>query len=224
MSLLLIGIAFIIAVIDWVAVSFQWKKIEYIAKPGVILALIAWLIINDGFEGQLLFFIIGLIFSLTGDIALMLPKGSFIAGLILFLVAHIFYIIGFNVTIPQFSFAGFVILVLISINAIEISRRIIMGCAAQGRDNLQIPVVIYTIVISLMVYSALLTLIRPNSEWIPLASLLVSFGAILFFISDALLSLNKFVTPVKNGNLFVIVTYHIAQITIILGAGINFFT
>jgi hypothetical protein len=75
-----------------------------------------------------------------------------------------------------------------------------------------------------MVYSALLTLIRPNSEWIPLASLLVSFGAILFYISDALLSWNKFVTPIKNGNLFAIVTYHIAQITIILGAGINFFT
>ena len=224
MSLILIGAALILAVIDWIAVAFRSKKIEYIAKPGVILALIAWLIINDGYQGQLLFFIIGLVFSLAGDIALMLPKGSFLAGLVFFLVAHIFYIFGFNVAAPQFSIAGLLILLLISINAFEITRRIIRGCVAQGRNYLRIPVALYTIVISLMVYSALLTLIKPNSEWIPLASLLVSLGAILFFVSDSLLSWNRFVSPIKNGNLFVIITYHIAQITIILGAGINFLT
>lgn len=224
MSFLLIGIALIVAVIDWAAVSFQWKRIEYIAKPGVILSLIAWLIINNGFEDQLLFFTIGLVFSMAGDISLMLPKGSFLAGLILFLFSHVFYILGFNVTIPQFSYAGFVIAILIFINAFEISRRIIRGCSAYGHEKLKIPIVVYTIIISLMVYSALLTLIRPNSEWIPIASLLVSLGAILFFVSDTLLTWNRFVSPIRNGNLFTIVTYHIAQITIILGAGINFLT
>jgi hypothetical protein len=39
-----------------------------------------------------------------------------------------------------------------------------------------------------------------------------------------LLSWNRFVTPFKNADLSVIITYHIAQITIILGAGINFLT
>lgn len=224
MSFALIGIALIIAVVDWITVVFRWKKIEYIAKPGVILALIAWLIVNDGYQGQLLFFIFGLVFSMAGDITLMLPKGSFIAGLIFFLVAHFFYILGFNVTIPQFSIATIFILLLISINAYEISRRIIKACVDQGHEKLRIPIIIYVIVISMMVISALLTLIRPNSEWIPLASLLVSLGAILFFASDSLLTWNRFVAPIRYGNILVIVTYHIAQITIILGAGINFLT
>ena len=224
MSFILIGLAFILAVIDWLAVAFRWKKIEYFAKPGVIVALIAWLTVNGGYQGQLLFFIIGLGFSLAGDISLMLPKGSFLAGLVFFLIAHVFYILGFNFTIPQFSFAGLVILILIGINTVEISRRIIKGCVAQGKDFLRIPVLIYTFVISIMVFSAILTLVRPNIEWVPLASLLVSLGAILFFISDTLLSWNRFVTPFKNADLSVIITYHIAQITIILGAGINFLT
>lgn len=224
MSLFLIGIAFSLAILDWIAVAFRWKKLEYFAKPGVIVALIAWLIVNDGYQGQLLLFLIGLVFSMAGDIALMLPKGSFITGLILFLVAHIFYILGFNITLPQISIAGLFILLLISINAIEIARRIIRACVDQGRVRLRIPIIIYTIAISLMLYSALLTLIRPNSEWIPLASLLVSLGAILFFVSDSLLAWNRFVAPLRKGDLFVIITYHIAQILIILGAGINFIT
>lgn len=222
MSFVLIGIALILAVVDWIAIALRWKKIEYFAKPGVIVALVAWLISNGGFEGRLIFFIFGLTFSMAGDIALMLPKGSFIAGLIFFLIAHIFYILGFNVTIPEFSIAAFFVLLLISMNAYEISRRIIKACVEQGRKNLRVPIIFYTVVISLMVFSALLTLIRPNSEWIPLASLLVSLGAISFFVSDSLLTWNRFVTPIKFGDLFVIITYHVAQITIILGAGINF--
>jgi len=87
MNIFISGIALVSAVIDWVAVANKWKKLEYFAKPGVILALISWLIVNGGYRGQLLFFLIGLIFSLAGDIFLMLPNEHFLAGLISFLLA-----------------------------------------------------------------------------------------------------------------------------------------
>jgi uncharacterized membrane protein YhhN len=73
-----------------------------------------------------------------------------------------------------------------------------------------------------MLVSALLTLVIPKSDWSRFPSLLVSIGAILFFISDLLLAWNKFVKQISYGSLFVIITYHLAQITITLGAGLNF--
>jgi uncharacterized membrane protein YhhN len=80
MNFFICGIALILAVIDWFAVAHKWKKLEYFAKPGVILVLISWLIVNGGYQGQLQFFLIGLIFSLAGDIFLMLPNEYFLAG------------------------------------------------------------------------------------------------------------------------------------------------
>lgn len=222
MSFFINGIALILAVIDWVAVANKWKKLEYFAKPGVILALISWLIINGGYQGQLQFFLIGLIFSLAGDIFLMLPNEYFIAGLISFLLAHIAYIRGFSIAIPNFSVAGLILVIFMGLIAFVIFHQISNGLKAQGQIRLRTPILIYSFVIYIMVVSALLTTIAPNSEWNAFPSLLVSFGAIFFFISDTLLAWNKFVNPIKYGSLFVIITYHFAQITITIGAGLNF--
>ena len=222
MSFVLIGIALVIATINWIAVAKKWVMIIYITKPAVILALISWLILNGGLQGQSFYFIIGLVFSLAGDIFLMLPNEKFIAGLISFLLAHIAYILGFSSGIPDFSIAGLILLILVGLNAFVIFRRISDGLKSLGQDTLQIPVLFYTIIIGIMLVSALLTMVSPNSEWNPFPSLLVSFGAVLFFVSDTLLAWNKFVVPIKFGNLMVIITYHFAQITITLGAGINF--
>lgn len=216
------GIALILAVIDWVAVANKWKKLEYFAKPGVILALISWLIVNGGYRGQLQFFLIGLIFSLAGDIFLMLPNEYFLAGLISFLLAHIAYIRGFTIAFPNFSVAGLILIIFVGLIAFVIFHKISNGLKAQGQMKLRIPILIYSFVIALMLVSALLTMIAPNSEWNSFPSLLVSFGAIFFFISDTLLAWNKFVNPIKYGSLFVIITYHFAQITITIGAGLNF--
>ncbi|MFC1922363.1 lysoplasmalogenase [Chloroflexota bacterium] len=222
MSFVLIGFTLIIAAINWLAVAKKWVKIKYITKPAVPLALIFWLILNGGFQGQLIFFVIGLIFSLVGDIFLMLPNEKFVAALVSFLFAHIAFILGFSSGIPNFSAPGLILLILVGLNAFEIYRRISNGLRSRGQDSFITPVLIYAIVISLMVVSALLTMVGPNSEWNPFPSMMVSFGALFFVFSDTLLAWNKFVNPIKYGDIFVIVTYHLSLITITLGAGINF--
>jgi uncharacterized membrane protein YhhN len=224
MSFVLIGISLVLAVLNWIAVARKWLNIVYISKPTVILALISWLILNGGFQDWTIFFIIGLVLSLAGDIFLMLPNEQFIAGLISFLLAHIAYILGFSSVKYVFSIPGLILLILVGLVAFEVFRRLLSGIKTRGQRNLQIPVLIYTFVIGLMLVSALLTLVSPNNEWQPFPSLLVSFGAILFFISDTLLAWHKFVTPIKFRDLLVIITYHLAQITITLGAGLNFLT
>jgi len=222
MSFGLIGIALVLAAINWLAVAKKWVKIKYITKPAVPMALICWLILNGGYQGQLIYFVIGLVFSLAGDIFLMLPNEKFIPGLVSFLFALIAFILGFSSGTPKFSTAGLILLILVGLNAFELFRRISNSLRSHGQESFITPVLIYTIVISLMLVSALLTMVGPNSEWNPFPSLMVSFGALLFVLSDTLLAWNKFVNPIKYGNIFVIVTYHLALITITVGAGINF--
>ena len=220
MSYTLLLIALIVAILDWIAVAKKLKNLEYFAKPGVMIVLLVWLWSVSGFSGYIVWFALGLAFSLAGDVFLMLPREQFIAGLIAFLLAHIAYIIGFNDTLPPFTLISLVMAIVIGITAARVYRGIASGLVVSNNSNLQIPVLAYTIVISLMLLSALLTLTRP--EWSLVSALLASAGAVLFFLSDAFLAWNKFVTPVGNGNLIVIITYHLGQILITVGAATHF--
>lgn len=216
MSYLLIGVALIVAIVDWVAVATQRKTLEYFAKPGVMLVLLIWLGQTSGFSGSLVWFGLGLLFSMAGDIFLMLPRERFIGGLVAFLLAHVAYVVGFNQTPTAYNLAGFVLAVLVALVFLRVYRRIAAGLDASGQIALKTPVLIYSLVISVMLLSALLTLAADT--WQAGAAILVSAGALLFFLSDTLLAWNKFVTPIKQGRLAVIITYHLGQILITVGA------
>lgn len=220
MSYQFLWIAIFIASLDWLSVAKDWRKIEYIVKPAVILALIAWLGINDGVGGEMIWFVIGLLFSLIGDICLLFQNKLFIVGLVSFLLTHIAYIIGLNPTLPPVNIASVILAVLVGITAAQIHNRIKSGLTIQGEENLKTPILIYTTVISLMLLSALLTLVRPS--WDPFLAILVSTGAMLFSISDWLIGWNRFVNPIPSGRLITIVTYHIGQFGIIVGATLHY--
>jgi len=217
-TFLWIGLA--IALLEWVAVAKNWKTIEYAAKPGVTLALLVWLGSVGGIHGRLVWFAIGLAFSLAGDIFLVLPKEQFIAGLVAFVLAQIAYIIGLNDTAPPINLASIAIAALVGVTAWRIYGAIAAGLAASGLPSLKMPVLGYVAAISLMLISALLTLVR--SEWYAGAAWLVSVGALLFFVSDATLGWYKFVRPLRYGQLWIIITYHVGQAFIALGAVAHF--
>jgi uncharacterized membrane protein YhhN len=220
MSFTFIWIALIIAVLDWIAVAKKWKPLEYIAKPAVMIALLVWVWQAGGFKGHMVWFALGLVFSLFGDIFLMLPQEQFIAGLISFLLAHIAYLIGFLATIPPLNIVSLILAVLVGITAARIYRTIAASLVASGDQALRPPVLIYTVVISSMLWSALMTLV--GREWLAIQALLAAGGALLFFLSDTFLAWNKFVSPIRHGNLLVIITYHLGQVMIILGAGLHY--
>lgn len=77
------------------------------------------------------------------------------------------------------------------------------------------PILVYSIMISLMVLSAMLKLTDVN--WKAGAALLVSAGAFLFYISDIILAWNKFVAPLPHGRISNIAAYHLGQIALIAG-------
>ncbi|MEJ2303723.1 MAG: lysoplasmalogenase [Anaerolineales bacterium] len=211
--LLLIALGF--AALDWTAIWINNRRLRLLSKPIVMLAILAWLWSIDGLRGQILF-------SLAGDIFLVLPKEQFMGGLIAFLLAHIAYIIGLNPTLPSISMALVIIVTIVALTARGLYRRIAESLALKSHGELKIPVLVYTSVISIMLISALATLIRPDTDWSVASALLVSGGALLFFISDALLAWNKFVQTISQADLKVMIAYHLGQVGIVLGAALKF--
>ena len=90
-------IAVIFAALEAIAVSRNLQKLEYIAKPAVMAFLFLWLYTTTGLQGKTLWFGLGILLSLVGDVLLMTSLDRlFLPGLAAFLLAHISYITGFR--------------------------------------------------------------------------------------------------------------------------------
>jgi uncharacterized membrane protein YhhN len=207
--------ALILALIDWVTVARRQKRLEYVFKPATLVVVLigAWLLTREPHDAwQARFFLLGLAFSLAGDILLMLPSETFfLPGLVMFLLAHLCYIVGLNPTLPPCP--ALVFLVVVAVVGVTLDRSIVAGLRRQGQTSLLVPVAIYSLVLSLMLFSAWATLFRP--EWTPPRQALVITGASLFFASDAMLAWNRFVAPSFWLRMLVIVTYHLGQMALV---------
>jgi uncharacterized membrane protein YhhN len=208
------------AVVNWLAVARKWRPLEYVSKPLVMLLLLAWLWQAGSLRGWMLWFAAGVVFSLAGDILLMLPRDLFVAGLASFLLAGVAYIVGFNPTFPPINPLTFALAAAVGLVAWRVHARICAGLRAREGSAFAIPVLAYSIVLTLMVLSALLTFARP--EWHRLHVLIVSCGAVSFLVSDSLLAWDRFVVPLSHASLKVMVTYHLGQIGILAGAALHF--
>ena len=226
----LLVIALIFAGLEW---YFEYQKNLrgiYLTRPVVMLLLITFLwfyvdvprVIVGLNTSAVIWFIFGLLFCLGGDVFLMLPERFFLPGLISFLFGHIFYLAGFGLPIPPAGseIPALVIAVILILVSGWVYVQLASGMRASGKERMRIPVLVYTIVISLMLFAALLTLFSP--EWLTLPAVLVSVGALLFLISDIMNAWVRFVKLIPNHRLWIMSTYHLAQMGIVLGAAIHF--
>src|SRR5215208_6249093 len=112
-----LSLAFIFAILEAIAVSQKIQKLEYVAKPAVMVCLFLALYASTGLQGNPLWFGIAILFSLVGDVLLMVsPNGLFLFGLIAFLFAHIFYITGFRSEIKTMTTWSLILLVFLTIS------------------------------------------------------------------------------------------------------------
>ena len=89
------ALAAVLALVDWVGVVRGDRRLRWIGKPGVMLALIAAALLTDDAPPAVrAWFVAALVLSLIGDVALLLPERWFIVGLGAFLLAHMAYIGG----------------------------------------------------------------------------------------------------------------------------------
>jgi uncharacterized membrane protein YhhN len=208
--------ALIFAALESLSLWKKWTRLEYLAKPAVMVILFLWLWISTGLKGAPLWFGIGILLSVTGDVLLMISLDRlFLAGLVAFLLAHLAYLIGFNIPIPEISAWGLFLAVIVGLGSMRVMRRIIAPLAEKGQARMRMPVIIYSAVISLMLLSAMLKL--TDVAWNATAAVLVSLGAFLFYLSDIILAWHKFVSPIQYGRIYNIGAYHLGQITLIAG-------
>lgn len=155
--------------------------------------------------------ITGLVFSLGGDIALMFDnKKSFRTGLVLFLLAHIAYAAVFTMV---GSFSG---LSVISALVLALVGLGIYWLIQAGLGSMKIPVIAYILIISVMTIQAVSVFATPGITG-GHASMIVS-GALLFYISDVILAVNRFWRPWKYHRIS-LAFYYSGQMLIALSAG-----
>jgi alkenylglycerophosphocholine/alkenylglycerophosphoethanolamine hydrolase len=205
------------AVVDWTATWFSKPRVMYAAKPATLIFLILATYASTRWQGEMLFFGIGLVFCLLGDILLMMRARFFILGLASFLVGQTWYMAALNQTpLPSspLAYAGGLLLVLTAILPVGFIYKKIRS--RNGPRHLAIAVIIYGLIEGLFLVSASLTLYKDT--WLPLHARLITLGAALFVVSDVILGIDRFDRPIAHGRTMVHVTYHLGQIIIVAAA------
>ncbi len=198
-SMAALGVAGAAAIGNWWSVSVGRRRIEWVTKPLVMVALIVAAICLDPVsDAARAWVVLGLVLSLSGDVCLMLPRERFIGGLASFLVAHLAYVVAF--VLGATSWLGAVIGLVIAVAALATIGRVIVAAVRKSEPSLTAPVTGYMAVISSMVVAACAT-----------AEAVTIVGAVSFFASDGILAANKFVGRIPAGRFAVMGTYHVAQ-------------
>jgi uncharacterized membrane protein YhhN len=137
-----------------------------------------------------LWIVVGLILSLGGDVALIFSsRRAFLAGLVLFLLAHVVYSVVF--TVPngfylQDLIVGAVLLVL----AVAVYLYLLPGLG-----TMRGPVILYIAIIGFMVNRAVSTFF--GDAFTTTQAWLIALGATLFWLSDLVLAVNRFRRPFR---------------------------
>ncbi len=176
--------------------------IIYVFKPltTILILVIALLSGADTPPIYRIAILVGLVFSLAGDVLLMLPSDQFMLGLVSFLIAQICYIVAFTSS-RGFSF-GWLSLVLVVVYG-----AIVYLLLAPHLGGMRLPVIAYMIVILMMAWQAW-------ERWSALGergALLAFIGAVLFVLSDTLLAVNRFRGEFAAERVLTLGTYYAAQ-------------
>lgn len=205
------------AIAEFTVQAFSFTDIHYVSKPLLMISLLLYYLSSVNAEERSNVTIAALAFSWVGDVLLLFQSKEelyFIGGLLAFLVAHLFYIFAYRqfrtedrskelLGVQRFRFSFPIILAGTGLITVLYAH---LG-------TLKIPVIIYALVLMFMVLNALFRFGRTS-----LGSFsMVFFGATLFMISDSMIAVNKFLTPIAYSGLWIMLTYVGAQYLIIEG-------
>lgn len=183
------------------------KRLVYLFKP--LTTTLILLLAASGENPPTAFYkgavIVGLVFSLAGDVFLMLPQNRFLAGLISFLLAHLAYIAAFA------NPAGFYTS-LLGLLPFLIYGAAVYAFLWPGLGKMKVPALVYMLAIVTMAWQAL-------GQWQQTGesgALLAFVGALLFVVSDSALAVNRFRRPFTAAQAVIMSTYFAAQVLIAL--------
>jgi uncharacterized membrane protein YhhN len=182
------------------------RTLHYLAKPFATLLVIGLACLPSATPPPYQrLIVLGLMFSLAGDILLMLPRDRFVAGLAAFLIAHLHYIAAFARGGGATS-SLFIILPLLLYAALLL-RWLLPHVPAP----LRVPVLLYALALAAMVWQA-----AERAHAGRPGAMLAAAGALLFLVSDSALASNRFVRHFRGADALVLGTYFTAQALIAL--------
>ncbi|HET7228903.1 MAG TPA: lysoplasmalogenase [Longimicrobium sp.] len=190
-----------------VATVRGWRRGVYVLKPLttlLILMLAMHLPASVPVYRQLI--MAGLVFSLIGDVFLMLPRDHFVAGLVSFLVAHLLYIGAFTAGWTAWPLTAWVLAPFV------IHASVLMWILLPHVPRaLKAAVVVYAAALLVMAWQAA----ERGAAGVP-GGVLAAAGGVLFVISDSALALDRFRRPFPGAQALVLATYWAAQTLIAL--------
>lgn len=204
---ILIALGYLLTII------FNFEVATFYLKPFLLLPLLVATIFSETFSHKSILFA-ALAFCWAGDVLLLFANMDgifFILGLVAFLIGHLFYILLFIEMIKSSGKkvrlnAPFLILILLYLLAFYWLMSPRLGA-------MLVPVMVYAIVISSMLYCAfILRSVIPKAT-----AFFILSGAIAFVVSDSILAVNKFYTPLPLSGFLIMITYIYAQGAIVWG-------
>ena len=193
-------VAAVLALANWWSRWTNDGRLELVTKPLTTIAAIGVALAADGPGDATAAAVAALVLCLIGDVALLPAVDKFVAGLAAFLFGHIAFIgMAGYIGLKSWTLAGIVMVVCAIVVAL-FGVQILRGATLQ---KLQKPVAMYLLVISTMCVFGWAT-----RNW------LVCLGSAAFIISDTILGWRTFVKETKWSPVAIMVTYHVAIISL----------
>lgn len=156
--------------------------------------------------------LIGLIFCLSGDVFLALPRKSmFLFGLVSFLLGHVFYVVCF------FGLADLSLWTWFGAGIGSIVSGVVFLWLRPHLGSLLMPVIAYIVVITLMLIGAWTVLGDAAVNFT--GRLLIFFGAVSFYISDLFVARDRFLKTEFINRLAGLPLYYFGQFLLAFSVG-----
>lgn len=212
----------IAGIVDLSLIAQNLLEYRYITKPLILLSLIIYFVRGSQLiKGSLLRKSVAaaLVFSLAGDSLLLFPP-LFLYGIGAFFMALICYIFAFKLTQRlSANFSGFYIIRLFLYNLpFYFMAAILYYLIHYQLGPMKIPVIIYLCAMVILVATARERFKRTNdsSFW------QVMIGAGLFTVSHGLFLTDLFFAPLMDVDIWMMGTYLLAQLLIVMGLRSHF--
>ena len=186
-----------------------FEELAFYMKPFLIPSLILLVVAKRAIGGNKML-LLAILFSTIGDVLLMFTgQLFFILGLLSFLIAHLLYIVIFKQLLEPLkmsfvAFGGAVFVLVYYVGLVSLLWPYL--------HEMKLPVLTYALVISIMAWLSLHFYNgRSGFKW------WIIFGAIMFVISDSLLSIQLFYGDFDDSHFYVMLSYLLAQFSLVYG-------
>lgn len=212
-TIIILAAVFLLAVLLY-RTKHQRTRVVLISKS-VLSALFVLTAILQPHPIPVFYYLIlaGLIFCLMGDVFLALPQEKmFTPGLGAFLTGHVFYIIAFNSLTgfnQWFSWQPLVVVIISAAVFIWLWPRL---------DHMRLPVLLYVVVITIMVAGA--WAVYRFSGCALIGQVFILGGAVLFYLSDLFVAVDRFVKEGYLNRLIGLPLYYLSQFLLAFSVGL----